>query len=83
MERSLARSIVAGVASHELENSHLWLGLELKQIIRRLARNILAQHNERRNVAPIHPLNSPVDDLLRRVKSDIGTLLDIAFPIHK
>src|SRR5205807_1944221 len=43
----------------------------------------LTQHNERRNIAPIYSLYSPVQNLLSRVKRYVSPLFYFALPIHE
>src|ERR1019366_7968674 len=43
----------------------------------------LAQYNERRHIAPIHPTNLPIDDLLRRIERDVSPLFDNILPVHQ
>src|SRR5205807_144523 len=82
LKRSLTRSIFRVLTRNQLQNPDLLLKIELEFILA-VAGESLTQHNDRRNIPTIHPLDSPVQNLFRRVKRHIGSLLNIAFPINQ
>src|SRR5260370_24091169 len=78
--------IVGGRTSlvHQLQNSNL-LDLRLYKLIaaRKLCGATLAKRNQCRNVPAIHTLDTPIDDLLSRVKRRISAVLEITLPINQ
>src|SRR4051794_27337953 len=70
---------------HQLQNPDL-LNLLLDELIaalHTLPLSALTQYNEHRNIAAIHALHTPIDDLLSGVERSVYTILKLPFPIHQ